>query len=318
MAMAPSTTELLSPDVTPLESLQDADESGVLAELDRLTLREILDGDSRPTFVLDLDPDHTVGRDHAIRPVFSNAVLKLHEQLLDSVTGATDDKSTDEGQRTTTYTGFKQWVTSTSKFEKSKDIFPLTLHYQGLLWTGSTIRQRWRIISGNALYQTSDIPKGGLQGDPSTHFKSHTIELTLPDPIQELDTTVTIQTNAVLPAIAVQSEVASVSLSKNTSKDTSGSGSSVTLATPENVVPDWTVPAPTGYISEHVKFARKVDWANTPLGPMESWSVQFRELVNLLMRNPHPASLFWGEDLTMLYNEAYKNEVAGNKHPERT
>jgi hypothetical protein len=316
--MASTPPQVSPPDATSLESLQNADESGVVVELDRLTLREILDGDSRPTFVLDLDPDHTVVRDHAIRPVFSNAALKLHEQLLDSVTGATDGKSTDEGQHTTTHTEFKQWVTSTSKFEKSKDIFPLTLHYQGLLWTGSTIRQRWRIISGNALYQTSDIPKSGLLGNPSTLFESHTYELNTPDPIQEIETTVTVRTNAALPPVAVQSEVASVSLSKNTSKETSGSGSSVTLATPENVVPDWTVPVPTGYISEHVKFARLVNWANTPLGPMESWSVQFREIVNLLMRNPHPASLFWGEDLTMLYNEAYKNEVAGNKHPERT
>jgi hypothetical protein len=35
------------------------------------------------------------------------------------------------------------------------------------------------------------------------------------------------------------------------------------------------------------------------------------------MRNPHPAAFFWGKDLTTLYNEAYKIEVAGNKHPER-
>jgi hypothetical protein len=44
--------------------------------------------------------------------------------------------------------------------------------------------------------------------------------------------------------------------------------------------------------------------------------MQFREIVNLVMRNPHPCSLFWGEELTMIYNEAYKNEVAGNKHPD--
>lgn len=315
--MASPSPELSSPDATPLEGLHNVDESGVFDELDRLTLREILDGDSRPTFVIDLDPDHAVGQ--AICPVFSNAALKLHDKLLDSVTGATDKEIANEDrQRTTTHTEFKNWATSTSKFEKSKDIFPLTFHYQGLLWTGSTICQRWRIISGNALYQTSDIPRGALQGDPSTHFGSHKSESKVPDPIQKLATAVTIQTNANLPAIAVPSETASVSLSKNTSKDTSGSGSSVTLATPDNAVPDWTVPEPPGFISEHVAFARKVNWANTPLGPMESWSVQFREVVNLLMRNPHPASLFWGEELTMLYNEAYKNEVAGNKHPERT
>jgi hypothetical protein len=49
---------------------------------------------------------------------------------------------------------------------------------------------------------------------------------------------------------------------------------------------------------------------------MKNWSVQFREIVNLVMRNPHPCSLFWGEELTMIYNEAYKIEVAGNKHPD--
>lgn len=300
-------------------SLKDAAESGVLEELDRLTLREILDGDSRPTFVIDLDSDHAaIGNDHTICPVFSNAALKLHDKLLDSVTGATDQPLTVEGQRTTTHTGFKEWATSTSKFEKSKDVFPLTFHYQGLLWTGSTIRQRWRIISGNALYQTSDIPRGGLQGDPSSHFRSHTNELKMSDPMQEVATAVTIQTKASRPAIGVQAEAASVVLSKNTSEDIPRSGSSVTLATPDNAVPDWTVPNLTGTISEHVAFARTIDWARTPLGSMESWSAQFREVLNLLMRNPHPAALFWGEELTMLYNEAYKNEVAGNKHPGRT
>lgn len=31
--------------------------------------------------------------------------------------------------------------------------------------------------------------------------------------------------------------------------------------------------------------------------------------------NPHPTAMFWGSELTMLYNEAYATEVAGNKHP---
>jgi hypothetical protein len=33
------------------------------------------------------------------------------------------------------------------------------------------------------------------------------------------------------------------------------------------------------------------------------------------MRNPHIASLYWGDELTMLYNESWKNLVAGNRHP---
>jgi hypothetical protein len=33
------------------------------------------------------------------------------------------------------------------------------------------------------------------------------------------------------------------------------------------------------------------------------------------MANPHPAALFWGEELTVIYNKAYADQVAGEKHP---
>lgn len=315
--MASSSPELSSPDATPLESPQSAQEDEAFSELDRLTLREILDSDSRPTFVIDLDPDYAFGE--TIRPVFCNSALRSHDRLLDSVTGTTDENVADEGLGgTATYREYRDWATGISRFNDSRDVFPLTLHYQGLLWTGSTIRQRWRIISGNALFQTSDIPRGNLQGDPSTTFQPEPKESKIANPVKELASAAAVQTNDIIPMAVQKSESASVSLSKNTSKDTSGSGSSVTLATPDNAVPDWTVAQlePSGIISEHIAFVRKVDWGSTPLGPMDNWSVQFREVVNLLMRNPHPASLFWGEELTMIYNEAYKAEVAGNKHPD--
>jgi hypothetical protein len=146
-----------APDAKRTALVMSAIEQAALRELNSLNLHEILDADSRPTFVVDLDPDfvHDV---HAIRPVFCNAALKVHDQLLDSLTlegGDTDFN-------TTTYTEFRNWSTGVSRVDDSRDVFPLTLLYHGLLWTGSTVRQRWRIISGNACYQTSDIPKNGL------------------------------------------------------------------------------------------------------------------------------------------------------------
>jgi hypothetical protein len=234
------------------------------------------------------------------------------------VTGVNDEAAANEGLGgTTTYDDFQNWATSISKHNDSKDIFPLTLHYQGLLWTGFTVQQRWRIISGNALFQTSDIPKGNLQTAPTFKIKSSRRNSSkAPDPIKQLASAASIPTDVALPGVTHKSESTSVSLSKNTSKDTSGSGASITLSTPDNAVPDWTIPSLIGTPSEHIMLTRNVEWASTPLGPMEKWSVQFREIVNLVMRNPHPCSLFWGEDLTMIYNEAYKNEVAGNKHPD--
>lgn len=48
---------------------------------------------------------------------------------------------------------------------------------------------------------------------------------------------------------------------------------------------------------------------------MEDWTPEFRQVANLVMDNPHPAALFWGSELTMLYNYAYRLDVAGHKHP---
>lgn len=115
---------------------------------------------------------------------------------------------------------------------------------------------------------------------------------------------------------AVKDKSSKISTSDAKSADTSGSSNSITLSSPELGVPDWTAKNPSGLMSDHVRFARTVDWAATPLGDMTNWAPEFREVANLLMKNPHPAALFWGEELTMLYNEAYAKEVAGNKHPE--
>jgi len=49
--------------------------------------------------------------------------------------------------------------------------------------------------------------------------------------------------------------------------------------------------------------------------PICRWSKEFRQVANLLMANPHPCALFWGSDLTVMYNKAYAEGVAGNKHP---
>ena len=64
----------------------------------------------------------------------------------------------------------------------------------------------------------------------------------------------------------------------------------------------------------HIQFARSIDWAATALGPIEFWSPDLRQMCNLIMASPHPAAMYWGEDLIAIYNEAYIL-LAGQKHP---
>ncbi|KAJ4376119.1 hypothetical protein N0V83_001400 [Neocucurbitaria cava] len=313
----PELAKLATSDITSEHDLKNGLEAAALRELDSISLQEIWDQDSRPTFLVDLDPDYVTGDIHAIQPLFCNAALRQHDQLLDSIRGVPED-IVEPGGDDTTYHEFQDWATGVSRFNDTKDVFPLTLQYRNLLWTGSTIRQRWRIISGNALFQTSNIPRGNLLSVLPLRQKSNRRTPKAPNAPEPKTTApaAAIPTNEI-PQSTQQSETLSVTLSKGTSKETSGTSTSVTFAVPDNnSVPDWTVPNPTGVLPEHVAFARKVNWAATPLGPMSEWSLQFRELVNLLMLNPHPAALFWGEELSLIYNEPYKNEVAGNKHPD--
>ncbi|KAI9753971.1 MAG: hypothetical protein M4579_004931 [Chaenotheca gracillima] len=78
---------------------------------------------------------------------------------------------------------------------------------------------------------------------------------------------------------------------------------------------DWTRLSSSPSLPEHVQFALGIDWASTSLGPMEDWSNTLRSMCNLIMASPHPAAMYWGEDLVSIYNEAYI-QLAGQKHPQ--
>ena len=77
---------------------------------------------------------------------------------------------------------------------------------------------------------------------------------------------------------------------------------------------DWTDDPPPVKLSAHVAWARSIDWANTPLGPMRGWSPQLRSNASLIMQDPRPAVGFYGSELIMIYNEAYI-ELLGGLHP---
>jgi signal transduction histidine kinase len=53
------------------------------------------------------------------------------------------------------------------------------------------------------------------------------------------------------------------------------------------------------------------DWASTPLGAIESWPISIRTTVGLILRSPVPIVTLWGEQGTMIYNDAYSHFAAG-------
>ena len=62
------------------------------------------------------------------------------------------------------------------------------------------------------------------------------------------------------------------------------------------------------------RLIRARDWATTPLGPLTSWPQSLRSAVSILLPSRAQIALFWGPELVMLYNDAYR-PVLGGKHP---
>jgi signal transduction histidine kinase/CheY-like chemotaxis protein len=59
---------------------------------------------------------------------------------------------------------------------------------------------------------------------------------------------------------------------------------------------------------------RAVDWSNTPVGPVESWSATLRMMVRLLLVNRLRMILWWGPTFAQFYNDSFR-PVLGAKHP---
>ena len=59
---------------------------------------------------------------------------------------------------------------------------------------------------------------------------------------------------------------------------------------------------------------RALDWSRTPLGPVDGWPQSLRTSVSICLNSAFPILVWWGPELVMLYNDAYR-PMLGDKHP---
>ncbi|MGV3711265.1 MAG: ATP-binding protein [Gemmatimonas sp.] len=60
---------------------------------------------------------------------------------------------------------------------------------------------------------------------------------------------------------------------------------------------------------------RAHDWASTPLGPVESWSIALRTTVKTMLSSRHAMFLFWGPQHIQLFNDGYRASFGpGDRH----
>ncbi len=59
---------------------------------------------------------------------------------------------------------------------------------------------------------------------------------------------------------------------------------------------------------------RSMEWASTPLGPIDSWPQSLRTTVNICLASDLPICVIWGPGLVQVYNDGYR-VICGGKHP---
>ncbi|WP_312513398.1 PAS domain S-box protein [Massilia sp.] len=77
------------------------------------------------------------------------------------------------------------------------------------------------------------------------------------------------------------------------------------------------MPASLPFLPENDETSRLIrafPWERTPLGPIAGWPPILKTTVALIMATPAPIVTLWGEDGTMIYNDAYR-VFAGGRHP---
>ncbi|KAI0125261.1 hypothetical protein BJ170DRAFT_585113 [Xylariales sp. AK1849] len=78
---------------------------------------------------------------------------------------------------------------------------------------------------------------------------------------------------------------------------------------------DFAVPSLSPALEEpFVLTVNSVDWSKTPLGPMHQWPAHLQQTCNQVLADSRPIVIYWGQDLTILYNEAF-SKLCGAKHP---
>jgi hypothetical protein len=244
---------------------------------------EFLELDPRPTFVVTAD----LGLEAGFEPTYSNEALRSNHHLVKSIAQHSSTNSPPSSPKVSSSL-FRSWIKDSVRRGNPEASYPLTFSFCGLVWISFTVRERWIVISGS---DTSHGTRGISGSLPLRSESPNTLQRAQED---QKEKRVPGPRNAPPSQIQTDNHPAS-------------------FVTPGTA--DWTLAQPSGDLSQHVIFARSIDWAGTPLGDMSTWSKEFRQIANLVMSNPHPCALFWGDELTVIYNKAYAEGVAGRKHP---
>ncbi|KAG9205475.1 hypothetical protein G6514_008117 [Epicoccum nigrum] len=322
------------------------DRADPLSLLGSVGVTELLEHDPRPTFVVDIGDYANYAPDSSsLQILFANSALRTNASIWEAVAGKAPEQAVD-GTASHASKQFRGWLLTTATQGNEWDASPSPIEHSNVVWSCYTIKKRLRVVSAATSSVTaSEVPSTSASMDfaiPSASSVGHLSGRAL-DTASSSNHTSEQQDYFGPPAIRNREELNPLSTmthnhmsntvvnASSTSRGSSSQPNHLTLPSIEdlsftNEDPktsqdhdmgffDWTRLSLTSSLPKHIQFARSIDWSSTPLGPIEFWSNDLRAMCNLIMASPHPAAMYWGDELVAIYNEAYIG-LAGQKHPD--
>ena len=321
--------------------------------LNHVGIIELLEQDSRPTFIIDLADTANYGLG-PLRIVFANIAVRSNPALQELVQGKIGTSSPIP-EPMKGFPQFKTWALSAAVSGESLDVCLPSFIHGGVSWSCSTLKKRFRVISSSGTVSqlssnpSTDVPFATsllitrsapgssaasaprpVTSEPQDYFGN-----AIPSPIPETEPKNNAADALVRKSISGEPTPETANGTRNRVKSgavlspedhTSFLNECVLAAAAASAVdPFLSIPREIGFfdwtrlplsddLPRHIQFARSIDWASTSLGPIEFWQSDLRQMCNLIMASPHPAAMYWGDDLVAIYNEAYVL-LAGQKHP---
>lgn len=315
----------------PRTSSPDArDRTDPLRLLGSVGVVELLEHDTRPTFVVDIgDYANYAPESSTLQILFANNALRSNASIWETVAGKPSEQTADEVTSHAT-NQFRGWLLSTATQGDEWDANPTPVEHVGIVWSCYTLRKRLRVVSGAmSPMTTAEVPSTSVSMEfeiPSASSVGHLSGRTLdtassshqmreqqdyfgPPAIQENEEPNALNTmthNHMSNTVTNASNCSSGSTSHlnhprlPSIEDPSFTNECVLWAHSAGDVDsfhrepkapqdhdmgffDWTRLSLSPSLPEHIQFARSVDWASTPLGPIEYWSSDLRAMCNLIM-----------------------------------
>ncbi|KAB5547100.1 hypothetical protein GE09DRAFT_1204824 [Coniochaeta sp. 2T2.1] len=275
-----------------------------------LGLGELLSADPRPVFIVDT----------SIKPppvVYTNPALSGHDSLRDITNPLRRQNAR-----------LWEWVSRLTTEPRST---PTTLLFAGVFWTAAIVQKTWLVIGGNEQVSSSGE---GLQNDaPEMSTVITPVSPPLTSSSANTDTTGAIldsssSSRTATPKQATRnSSLQPPSLIDRRANSTPGevlpsvAAAMTTVEVPYSeplrratTDPGWIVPDIVAEQRPFLDVINSVDWAATPLGPMEDWTPRLHQIVNQILADSRAIAIYWGEQYCTIYNEAF-SKLCGSKHP---